>query len=432
MSQTANSSSTPASRWYRRIGPGLITACVVIGPGSILTSSKVGAKYGFGMSWIIVIAVAFMMTYTMLGARLGVTATQSPAMLISQRAGRWLAILLGMSIFFISSAFQFGNNLGVAAAFEELASEFPVLAQLQVTWVVLFFNMLSISFLFAFRNLYRALERLMMGFVGIMLVCFAVNLLIARPAVDELLIGLVPPIQRAFQHSTAAGPTWDISLVGLVGTTFVISAAYFQAYLVRQKGWGPDQLQSGMVDARIGSIVMALITIMLISTAATELRGKDLTSVQSVAAALRPAFGAAGHVLFCVGLFAAAYSSFLINSMIGGFILADGLGLGDQPDRLVPRVLTVCVLLAGMCIALGIIAADWNRVPAIVAGQAVTVLAAPLVAGVLLWLTNRRDIMGEVRNGWLLNSLGFAGFVMLLVMAWNTTVNTIWPAISKG
>jgi NRAMP (natural resistance-associated macrophage protein)-like metal ion transporter len=432
MPETANSSSTPEHRWYRRIGPGLITACVVIGPGSILTSSKVGAQYGFSMSWIIVIAVAFMMTFTMLGARLGVTATQSPALLISQRAGRWLAIVLGVSIFFISSAFQFGNNLGVAAAFEELASEFPLLAKLKVTWVVLFFNLLSISFLFAFRNLYRALERLMMAFVGIMLICFAINLLIARPAMDELLIGLIPPVHRSFQSSSVAGPTWDISLVGLVGTTFVISAAYFQAYLVRQKGWGADQLQSGMVDARIGSIVMALITIMLISTAATELRGKDLASVQAVAAALRPAFGAAGHVLFCVGLFAAAYSSFLINSMIGGFILADGLGLGDQPDRFVPRILTVCVLLAGMFVALGIMAANWNRVPAIVAGQAVTVLAAPLVAGVLLWLTNRRDIMGEFRNGWLLNLLGFAGFGMLLVMAWNTAVNTILPVISNG
>ena len=32
------------TRWYRRIGPGLITACVVIGPGSIMTSSKIGAN----------------------------------------------------------------------------------------------------------------------------------------------------------------------------------------------------------------------------------------------------------------------------------------------------------------------------------------------------------------------------------------------------
>ena len=42
----------PTSRpWYQRVGPGLITACVVIGPGSILTSSKVGAEHGLLVCW---------------------------------------------------------------------------------------------------------------------------------------------------------------------------------------------------------------------------------------------------------------------------------------------------------------------------------------------------------------------------------------------
>ena len=49
MSESGKSPAIRSSRkWYKAIGPGLITACVVIGPGSILSSSKVGAGQGYG------------------------------------------------------------------------------------------------------------------------------------------------------------------------------------------------------------------------------------------------------------------------------------------------------------------------------------------------------------------------------------------------
>ncbi len=61
--------------WYRRIGPGLITACVVIGPGSIMTSSTVGANKGYSMLWIVVVSVVFMLAYMTMGAKLGAVST---------------------------------------------------------------------------------------------------------------------------------------------------------------------------------------------------------------------------------------------------------------------------------------------------------------------------------------------------------------------
>ena len=48
--------ATSGRKWYQRLGPGLITACVVIGPGSILTSSKVGAANGYALTWVVVVA----------------------------------------------------------------------------------------------------------------------------------------------------------------------------------------------------------------------------------------------------------------------------------------------------------------------------------------------------------------------------------------
>jgi manganese transport protein len=75
--------------------------------------------------------------------------------------------------------------------------------------------------------------------------------------------------------------------------------------------------------------------------------------------------------------------------------------------------------------------ANFDPVPAIVAAQAVTVIAAPLVAGALLWLSNRKDIMGSAGNGKITNVLGVIGFLLLLAMAWYTATNKIPAQLEK-
>ncbi|MEZ6051529.1 MAG: Nramp family divalent metal transporter [Planctomycetaceae bacterium] len=402
-------------RWLRSIGPGLVTACVVIGPGSILTSSKVGATHGFAMTWVVVASVIFMMVYMSLGAKLGVVTGESAGDLVARTAGRPVAALIGIGVFFIAATFQFGNNLGVDSA---------VKAYFDWNGTMLVFNAIAIAFLFLFQDLYKALERLMSGFVGLMLVAFAFNLAFA-------LANRTPPDAALIPKSSGE---IDLSLLGLVGTTFVVPAAYYQSYLVRFKGWGVKDLKNGLTDARVGSALMALITLMIMANAATVFYGKvsgdQLASVGDVAAQLESAFGPKGRALFCIGLFSAAYSSFLINSMIGGFMMADGLGLGSKPTDLWPRLLTVAVLLTGMGVAMYVTKSGQPPVGAIVFAQATTVIAAPLMAGALWWLTSRKDLMGEYANGVLTNVLAGAGFLLLLVIAAWVAVVKVVPGMS--
>lgn len=399
-------------RWWQRIGPGLITACVVIGPGSILTSSKVGAQYGYRMNWVVILAVLCMMAYTTMSARLGVVTRESTGELVARRVGRWLAVLIGLSVFFIAASFQFGNNLGVHSAFQPYVDS-PL--------VIVAFNALSIAFLFSFRNVYRAVERMMMFFVGLMLLAFALNLGFSRPDWGAWVAGFVPQLD------------WppDVAVVGLIGTTFVITAAYYQSYLVKQKGWERKDVEDSLRDARIGSAIMAVITLMIMTTAASALRDRRLETVSQVAEQLQPLFGGWGQHIFCLGLFSAAYSSFLVNSMIGGFILADGLGLGDRPQGFVPRVFTTMVLLTGMLVALWSIHTKTRPVGAIVAAQAATVVVSPLMAFMLLWLCNCRQINPHPadRPGILTNLIAAAGLLLLLLMSGVVITHNIWPQV---
>ena len=52
--------------------------------------------------------------------------------------------------------------------------------------------------------------------------------------------------------------------------------------------------------------------------------------------------------------------------MIGGFMLAEGLGLGADPKTFWPRAFTVCVLVIGVVIASPVLLFNYAPVPAIV------------------------------------------------------------------
>ncbi len=466
------------------------------------------------MAWVVAVAVFFMMVYLTLGAKVGVATDRSSCQIIADRFGRWLAVLIGVSVFFISASFQFGNNLGVYSAFTAYRNytiSFPDnskglsridyrvdgdrtiitraldieskpwtkndanlfestsfvldpeshrpnpvykehnasnpyrleiaesgVAQLiapdktevlygnwagtgfwkwvPFNYVPVFINGLALLFLFAFKNIYWLLEKLMSVFVGLMLLAFALNYFYAlnmAESLDQL------PITKGA----------DIPVLALVGTTFVITAAFFQTYLVRQKGWKREDLPSVLVDARVGAVLMALITLLIMANAAESLRGMQLTNVEGVARQLRVLFGDHGQALFCIGLFCAAFSSFLINSMIGGFILADGLGLGQNPEDKWTKLLTAVVLLTGMVVALFVIQTGQSPVTAIVMAQAVTILAAPLLAAAMIWITNQSKVMGKDLNTPATNAVAGLGFVLLLAMAWYTATAKVWPEV---
>ncbi len=397
--------------WYRRIGPGLITACVVIGPGSIMTSSKVGANDQYAMLWVVAVSVAFMLLFMTFGAKLGVVTREAPCDLIRRKAGKALAILVGISVFFISAAFQSGNNIGVAAAFEAFID-----SKWLVTLIIVAFNLMAIAFLFLFKNMYRVLETAMTVFVALMLISFAINLIQLRPDPVALLAGFIPTLGQKGEM---------LPVLGLVGTTFVIAGAFYQAYLVQQKGWTLADLNNGLVDARVGSGIMFLITCMLMSTAAAGLyTGKpvQLSDPISVATSLEKTFGQSAKIIFCLGLFSAAYSSFLVNSMIGGFIASDGLGLGSKPSDLGPKIMTTAALITGMIVGVAVMAFEFDKTPTIIAAQAVTVIAAPLIAAVLLWLTSSREIMGQQVNGPFARFAGALGVLLLISMASKTAI----------
>jgi len=366
-----------ALRWLTRIGPAFVIAAVVLGPGSVTTMTKMGARHGYDMLWLPVLAGALMAGFVTLFMRFGISADRSFLQHCAETWGRWFAALCGLSMFYIATAFQFGNNIGVTTALNSLltpaakagagaAAPVPAWA-----WPVAF-NAAALAFLFAFRRIYAVLEKMMTTLVAVMLIAFFINLFFARPNLGGIGRGLLPSIPEGLDWMVAAG---------LVATTFSIVGAIFQTYLVRARGWKADDYTKGLADSvsGIGMLMLISMIIMITSAAVLHPRGLTVKTAADMAVQLETVFSSAARVIFCIGFAAAAFSSFLVNAMIGGTLLSDGLGLSEDINSMPAKVCSALSLLIGMAVAILVTyfkTIDFAQ--ALVAAQAGTLLAIPL------------------------------------------------------
>jgi len=404
------------SSWWRSLGPALITACVVFGPGSLLISSNVGAKHGYELLWMLILTGILMGTYMTTAARIGVVGGVTPCTLVAQRLGRPAAAVVAINLCLICTTFQFSNNLAVVAAAEALVPKVPSII------ILVALNGLIITFLFTAKHIYQLLEKMMKVMVGIILLSFVINLILAAPSLIAILKGLIPGIPESISFGLphkAEGKIEDplLLIASLLGTTFSIAAAFYQGNLVREKGWTIKDYSRGIGDSIVGVAVITSVSAIIMITTATVIPGQHAESIGVLAQALQPLLGATAYVIFCVGLFAVAMNPFLINAMIGGSILADGLGKPARLSDRSSRIFTVAVLLVGMVVALLALRTGQKPVSLIIFGSALTVIGNPLMAATILWLANNKAIMGQHRNNLLQNILGGIGFLVVVFMA---------------
>ena len=98
------------------VGPGFVTASLVLGPGSVTVASKTGALYGYDLMWWLAVLWVFMCAYTMMSFKIGAAAPQSVMTIVAGRFGRAASVILGLSVFLICCSFQTGDVIGVSAA----------------------------------------------------------------------------------------------------------------------------------------------------------------------------------------------------------------------------------------------------------------------------------------------------------------------------
>ncbi len=69
----------------RSIGPAVVIAAVVLGPGSITTASKVGCRYGYSLGWILIVTTTLMIGMTLAALVIGLASPETPGTRIREK-----------------------------------------------------------------------------------------------------------------------------------------------------------------------------------------------------------------------------------------------------------------------------------------------------------------------------------------------------------
>lgn len=382
----------------RSLGPGIITAALVFGPGSLTLASKAGSGYAYSLLWVTVISAAFMMVFTSINARIGVASDRSLLVVIREKWGKAAAILIGVGVFLVTASFQTGNVIGAGIAFSELYGT-------SLTPWAIAFTAVAIGLLF-FKSFYKVLEKLMMVLVGLMMAAFLITAIWVKPDLGGVASGLAPSVPEN------AMPL----VIAIVASNFSIVGAFYQSYLVQERGWQKHELKYALYDSYAGITMLGLIGCMVLISAAAVLyvQSIEVRTATDMARALEPLLGKQAKVLFMCGLFGASFSSLVGNATIGGALLGDALGLGSKLDSNKVRLLIALVMILGATVAIA-----FGQLPLqlLVLAQSITILIVPFIGIAVLAVANDRRIMGDLKNGRLRNILGIAGLIILVLLA---------------
>jgi len=383
---------------FELIGPGFITAALVLGPGSLAVASKIGANYEYRLLWVVPFCVLFMGAFTVVSTRIGIASEVSLLTQIRMKYGSWVAILIGVGLFLVAASFQAGNSIGSGMVFSE------TLATSAAPWII---GISAIAiFLLFFKTFFKILEKVMIGMVILMLVSFVLTLIISGPDLSKLV--------EQFTFSVPTGS--EMLVLALVASSFSIAGAFYQAYLVQEKGWTKAKSKSHEREGLTGILILGVITstVLLVGASVLFPKGIAVNSATEMGMALEPIFGSYATKIFMLGLFAASFSSLLGNATLGGVLISDALGFGMKLESIKVRAMIMLVIVIGATVAI-----VFGNLPIelIVLAQSLTIIVSPLIGLLLLLIAFGKSAKNEIELGTGLRALLILGWLVLLFLA---------------
>lgn len=392
----------------KSFGPGIILAATAIGPGSILSGSTTGSRFGYSLVWWMVVVLFFRGMYQYSSMRYGVATGKSIVQGIRDRFGKGWAVAAGIFSLLSFVIYSVGNFTGIGLGLNIL---FPAIS-LKVSAVI---GMLVAIGVLLLKGLYSKFETIMKVLVGMMIATFLVSLIMAGISEPgEIVRGLVPSV-----------PTGSFAvMLSLLGTSASLAACAYASSLTKEKGWTTKDINNGMIkwDTIIGMISIGAITLLVMFVSAEVLRGSPIKSGPEFANALAGILGFIARPLVGIGLFAAAFSSLIGAPKIGINMLLQSLGKEGGMDSKLENYGCIAVIL--ICSAIGLLLGG-APVELIILAQIGSIISTPLLGVMILLLINHEE-MGEFRA-----SKPFTGVLALTFAAiMYTVVNNVITLLS--
>ncbi len=382
-------------------GPAVIASIAYMDPGNFATNIQAGAKYGYGLLWVVLLANLIAMLFQALSAKLGIVTGRNLAEMCREQFPRPVVAAMWAVSEIAAMATDLAEFLGGAIGLS-LLFQMPLLPGMVITAIITYGLLMVEGYGF------RPLELIIGSIVCLIGLCYVVEMFIAP--VDWVAAGVhtfVPQIADAQALLLA---------VGIIGATVMPHAIYLHSGLTQARMPVRDDAERRKVLrfsnqeviialAAAGLVNMAMV---MMASSAFHAGHPEVAQIETAYHTLTPLLGAGAAGVFLLSLIASGVSSSTVGTMAGQMIMQGFVGFR------IPLWLRRAVTMVP---AFVVVAMGYNATESLVLSQVMLSLVLPVPMIALLILSRRPAVMGGFVAG--RGTMVAAGVATTVVLALN-------------
>ena len=394
------------------IGPGIITGSVDNDAGGITTYSVAGAQYGYAMLWTLIPAFIVLLVVQEMNARMGIVTGKGLADLIRENFGVKITFFIFLGLIIADIGNTTTEFAGVAGSMEILGLNKYISVPLAGVLV----------WLLVVKGSYKSSEKLFLIF-SFFLLSYVVSALMERPDWHSIGKSIIQPEFR-----------FDVGFVGMVigiiGTTIAPWMQFYMQSAVIEKGLKKEDYGYTLIDVVVGCVLTVGVAFFIIVACATTLHEKGIVinEAKDAAMALKPIAGVFASQLFAFGLLIASIFAATILPLATAFYICEAFGFEAGIDKKLKEApefygfFTVIIFVS----VLVILIPNAPLIPIIIWSQIINGMLLPVVLISMMIIVNKAEIMGDLVNGFMKNTIGWVTIVILIIL---TLILTMEPFI---
>jgi manganese transport protein len=410
-------------QWRAYVGPAILISVGYMDPGNWGTDLAGGARFKYGLLWVVGLASLMAIFLQVISARLGVATGKDLAQCCRDWYPRWTRWPNWLAMDFAIGMTDLAEALGSAVALN-------LLFHIPMQWAIII-TAVDVLLLLSLQGIgMRLIEAVVAVFVLTITVCFGIEIFgFAQTQPDFLEMG------HAMVRPNFAEAGMLVVAIGMIGATVMPHNLYLHSALVQTRRLQPDApsirraVRFNTIDTTIALSIAFLINAAILVLAAMVFYGKTSVTVaggQTVLFSpdsdwirvahltLAPLLGTTlASTLFAVALLASGQSSTITGTLAGQVVME-----GFMHWRILPWVRRLITRTLAVVPAIWIISVRGNgSVTELVnLSQVVLCLILPFAMFPLLQFTSSRKRMGEWRNGWFLLITGWGSAILITAM----------------
>jgi manganese transport protein len=374
------------------LGPAFVAAVAYVDPGNFATNIQGGARFGYSLLWVVLLANAMAMLIQYLSAKLGVATGHSLPELAREQLPRPMRWGLWIQAEVMAMSTDIAEFLGAALGLN-LLFNIPLLPAGLITGVIAF-GILELQ-----RRGFRRFELAIASLLALVFAGFLYETLRIGPSAHASLAGLIPSLH---------GSEYLYLAVGIIGATVMPHAIYLHSALTNGRMPARNDEEKRVVlkferlDVIIALGLAGVINLTMLAVAAKLFHTPalhDLSTIQAAHSEFGRLVGGGAALAFAVALLASGASSSSVGTYAGQVVMAGFVNIR------VPLILRRAITMVP---ALVILAVGVSPTSALVLSQVVLSFGIPFALVPLVLFTSRRDVMGAHVNRPMTNVFAFA------------------------